>query len=124
MHVLLLGGHKPMLKPLKQGLEEEGFTVEVASDGREENSTVPPAGCDAIVLDLTGPREAGLSLLRGWRRAGLKTRVLVLSAPGSSDDKIRHLDAGADDWLTKPFGLEDFFARLRALFPTHGEVLR
>jgi DNA-binding response OmpR family regulator len=116
MHVLLIGGYKPLIKPLKQGLEEEGFTVEVASDGREEKSPVPAAGYDAIVLDLMCPREAGLCLLQNWRRAGLKSRVLVLAAPGSIHDQIPALDSGADDWLTKPFELDELLTRLRALF--------
>jgi two-component system OmpR family response regulator len=116
MRVLLIGGYKPLLKPLKQGLEEAGFTVEVACDSREGNSKVPTAVYDAIVLDLMCPREAGLRLLRSWRRAGLKTHVLVLSAPGRIDDKLLSLEPDADDWLTKPFELEDLLARLWTCF--------
>lgn len=110
MHVLLLSRYRPLIKPLARGLEEEGFRVEVADGG----GAVYPGGFDAILLDLF-PEQAGLALLRGWRRAGLKTPVLVLTVPGSIDQLLPVLDAGADDWLGKPFELDELFARLRAL---------
>jgi DNA-binding response OmpR family regulator len=105
MHVLLVGGYRPLLRALRQGLEEEGFTVHVAADGRLETRIIASAAYDAIVLDLMKPGE---SLLPSWRRAGLKTPVLALTRPGD-------YASGADAWLAKPFALEDFFAHLRVL---------
>jgi DNA-binding response OmpR family regulator len=114
MRVLLFSRYRPLVKPLARGLEEEGFRVDVADGGDGATSGLRTAAYDAIVLDLFPP-EAGLALLRDWRGAGLKTPVLVLTAPGSTEELLPVLDAGADDWLSKPFALDDLFARLRAL---------
>ena len=115
MRVLLVEDHKPLVRALKQGLEEEGFAVDTASDGPEGDYKARTAEYDVIILDLMLPKEDGLSLLQRWRRKGLKTHVLVLTARGSIEDKVRGLDLGADDYLTKPFELEELLARLRAL---------
>ena len=115
MRVLLIEDHKPLVRALKQGLEEEGFAVDTALDGEEGNFKARTAEYDAIILDLMLPKEDGLSLLQRWRRAGMTTHVLVLTARGSIEDKVRGLDSGADDYLTKPFELEELLARLRAL---------
>jgi DNA-binding response OmpR family regulator len=115
MRVLLIEDHKPLVRALKQGLEEEGFAVDTAADGPEGDYKARTAEYDVIILDLMLPREDGLSLLQRWRRNGLKTHVLVLTARGSIEDKVRGLDLGADDYLTKPFELEELLARLRAL---------
>jgi DNA-binding response OmpR family regulator len=115
MRVLLIEDHKPLVRALKQGLEEEGFAVDTAGDGPEGDYKARTAEYDVIILDLMLPREDGLSLLQRWRRNGMKTHVLVLTARGSIEDKVRGLDLGADDYLTKPFELEELLARLRAL---------
>src|SRR5438105_2881681 len=115
MRVLLVEDHKPLVRALRQGLEEEGFAVDVAYDGEEGAYKARTADYDAIVLDLMLPKEDGLSLLRRWRREGMTTHVLVLTARSSIEDKVRGLDLGADDYLTKPFQLEELLARLRAL---------
>jgi DNA-binding response OmpR family regulator len=115
VRVLLIEDHKPLVRALRQGLEEEGFAVDVAHDGEEGNYKARTAEYDVIILDLMLPKTDGLSLLQGWRRDGLKTHVLVLTARGSIEDKVRGLDLGADDYLTKPFGMEELLARLRAL---------
>jgi DNA-binding response OmpR family regulator len=96
-------------------LEEEGFAVDVAYDGEEAAYKAQSADYDAIILDLMLPKEDGLSLLRRWRQAGLSTHVLVLTARNSTEDKVRGLDMGADDYLAKPFELNELLARLRAL---------
>jgi DNA-binding response OmpR family regulator len=111
----LIEDHKPLVRALKQGLEEEGFAVDLAYDGEEGGYKAETAEYDVIILDLMLPKEDGLSLLQRWRRAGLQTHVLVLTARGSIEDKVRGLDQGADDYLTKPFELEELLARLRAL---------
>ncbi len=115
MRVLLVEDHKPLVRALKQGLEEEGFAVDVAHDGEEGDYKAKTANYDVIILDIMLPKVDGLTLLQRWRRAGMKTHVLVLTARGGIDDKVRGLDQGADDYLTKPFQLEELLARLRAL---------
>jgi DNA-binding response OmpR family regulator len=115
VRVLLIEDHKPLVRALRQGLEEEGFAVDVAYDGEEGAYKARTADYDAIILDLMLPKEDGLSLLRRWRTDGLTTHVLVLTARSSIEDKVRGLDLGADDYLTKPFQLEELLARLRAL---------
>jgi DNA-binding response OmpR family regulator len=115
VRMLLVEDHKPLVRALKQGLEEEGFAVDVAYDGEEAAYKAKATDYDVIILDLMLPKEDGLSLLQRWRRAGLKTHVLVLTARDRIEDKVRGLDLGADDYLTKPFQLEELLARLRAL---------
>ena len=115
MRVLLVEDHKPLVRALRQGLEEEGFAVDAAYDGEEGDFKARSAQYDVIILDLMLPKEDGLSLLQRWRRDGLGAHVLVLTARSGIEDKVRGLDMGADDYLTKPFQLEELLARLRAL---------
>lgn len=115
MRVLLIEDHEPLVRALKRGLEEDGFAVDAARDGEEGAYKAKTAEYDVIILDLMLPKQDGLSLLRDWRRGGMKTHVLVLTARGSIEDKVKGLDLGADDYLTKPFELEELLARLRAL---------
>ncbi len=115
MRVLLVEDHKPLARALRQGLEEEGFAVDVAGDGPEGDFKARSAEYDVIILDVMLPGADGLTLLQHWRRDGLKTHVLVLSARKDSEDKVRGLNFGADDYLGKPFELEELMARLRAL---------
>jgi DNA-binding response OmpR family regulator len=115
MRVLLIEDHKPLVRALRQGLEEEGFAVDVAGDGQEGDFKARTAEYDVIILDVMLPKEDGLSLLQRWRKDGLNSHVLVLTARGSMEDKVRGLDLGADDYMTKPFELEELLARLRAL---------
>jgi len=115
MRVLLIEDYKQMVRALKKGLEEEGFAVDVAMDGEEGGYKAETADYDVIILDLMLPKEDGLSLLKRWRQKGLKSHVLVLTARSSIDDKVTGLDLGADDYMTKPFQLEELLARLRAL---------
>src|SRR5690349_12023983 len=104
-----------MVRALKQGLEEEGFAVDIALDGEEGDYKARSAEYDVIVLDVMLPKEDGLSLLRRWRPEGIKSPVLLLTARSGIEDKVKGLDFGADDYLTKPFQLEELLARLRAL---------
>jgi len=115
VRVLLVEDHKPLVRALRQGLEEEGLAVDVALDGEEADFKARTSQYDAIVLDIMLPKKDGLTLLKEWRQAGLKAHVLMLTARGTLDDKVRGLDTGADDYLTKPFDLEELLARLRAL---------
>ena len=115
MRVLLIEDHRPLVRALKQGLEEEGFAVDIAHDGEEGDHKARSADYDVVILDLMLPKEDGLSLLKRWRRDGLTTHVLVLTARDTIEDKVRGLDLGADDYMAKPFQLEELLARLRAL---------
>ncbi len=115
MRVLLVEDHKPLSRALRRGLEEESFAVDIAEDGDEADYKARGAGYDVIILDLMLPKTDGLTLLQRWRKDGVKTHVLVLTAKDTTDDKVKGLDLGADDYLTKPFQLEELLARLRAL---------
>jgi len=122
MRILLIEDHKPLQRALRQGLEEEGFAVDTASDGEEGDFKARTAEYDVIILDLMLPKIDGLTLLQGWRSSGLTTHVLVLTARSSLEDKVRGLDLGADDYLTKPFKLDELLARLRALIRRKHQV--
>lgn len=122
MRVLLIEDHKPLSRALKQGLEEEGFAVDAAYDGEEGDFKAQSADYDVIILDVMLPKVDGFTLLRRWREKGMKTHVLVLTARGTLEDKVRGLDIGADDYLTKPFELEELFARIRALVRRGHEI--
>jgi DNA-binding response OmpR family regulator len=115
MRVLLIEDHKPLVRALRQGLEEEGFAVDVAYDGQEGDFKARTAEYDVIILDIMLPQIDGLSLLTRWRKDGLSAHVLVLTARGSMEDKVKGLDLGADDYMSKPFELEELLARTRAL---------
>jgi DNA-binding response OmpR family regulator len=122
VRVLLVEDHKPLVRALRQGLEEEGLAVDVAVDGEEADFKARTAEYDAIVLDIMLPKKDGLTLLKEWRESGLKAHVIMLTARGTLEDKVRGLDSGADDYLTKPFELEELLARLRALLRRGHEV--
>lgn len=122
MRVLLVEDHKPLSRALRRGLEEESFAVDVAEDGEEADYKARGAGYDVIILDLMLPKVDGLTLLQRWRKEGVKTHVLVLTAKDTTDDKVKGLDCGADDYLTKPFQLEELLARLRALIRRSTQV--
>jgi DNA-binding response OmpR family regulator len=115
VRVLLVEDHKPLSRSLRQGLEEEGYAVDVAYDGDEADYKATSAPYDVVVLDVMLPKMDGLTLLHKWRKGGAKSHVLMLTAKDQLDDKVKGLDAGADDYLTKPFELEELLARVRAL---------
>jgi DNA-binding response OmpR family regulator len=115
VRLLLVEDQIALVKALRQGLEEEGFAVDTATDGDEADAKARATSYDVIVLDLMLPKVDGLTLLRRWRGVGITTHVLMLTAKGTLDDKVLGLDSGADDYLTKPFELEELLARIRAL---------
>src|SRR5687768_5059600 len=102
VRVLLVEDNKHLARALRQGLEEEGFAVDSAEDGDEADHKARATNYDAVVLDLMLPKKDGLTLLKGWRASGVKSHVLVLTARGALEDKVKGLDSGADDYLTKP----------------------
>src|SRR5437868_2750811 len=89
VRVLLVEYHRPLARALRQGLEEEGFAVDCAADGEEADFKAHTAEYDIIVLDLMLPKIDGLTLLQKWRKSGLKTHVLVLTAKGGLEDKVK-----------------------------------
>lgn len=115
MRVLLVEDHKPLVRALRQGLEEEGYAVDVALDGEEADYKASSVEYDVVILDIMLPKVDGLTLLSKWRKNGKKSHVLMLTARDQLDDRVKGLDTGADDYLTKPFELEELLARVRAL---------
>ena len=115
MRLLLVEDHQPLVRALRQGLEEEGFAVDVAMDGDEADVKCRTTSYDVIILDVMLPKMDGLTLLKSWRQSGIATHVIMLTARGTTKDKIAGLDTGADDYLTKPFELDELLARVRAL---------
>jgi DNA-binding response OmpR family regulator len=115
VRVLLVEDQAALLKALRQGLEEEGFAVDTAADGEEADVKARTTPYDVVVLDIMLPKVDGLTLLKKWRAAGISTHVLMLTARGTLSDKVTGLDVGADDYLTKPFELDELLARIRAL---------
>lgn len=100
---------------IKVGLSKLGFTVDWFDDGTDGKEALLQTPYDAVVLDLGLPGIDGLSILRAWRDAGLDTPVLILTARGDVDERIKGLNSGADDYLGKPFALKEVQARLNAL---------
>jgi two-component system, OmpR family, response regulator len=115
MRVLVVEDETRMARLLKRGLEEEGHAVDVAGDGPEGLWLATENSYGTVVLDVMLPGFDGFELCRKLRAAGIWTPVLMLTARDAVDDRVRGLDAGADDYLVKPFSLLELAARLRAL---------
>ena len=114
MRILLIEDEADLLASLAKALREEGYAVDTATDGEEGLYKAREVGYDAIVLDVMLPRLDGWEVLERFRKSQ-KTPVLMLTARDAARDRVRGLDAGADDYLVKPFDLEELFARLRAI---------
>ncbi len=117
MRVLVVDDEEAVREALRRALRLEGYDVELASDGAEalerlEGGSAQP---DAVVLDVLMPGKDGLEVARKLRRDGNSVPILMLTARAAVDDRVAGLDAGADDYLVKPFALEELHARLRAL---------
>ncbi len=115
MRILVVDDERPVREALERALRLEGYEVELAADGQEALLSIARRSVDAIVLDVLMPVLDGLETCRGLRRMGNRTPVLLLTARHAVDDRVAGLDAGADDYLVKPFALEELLARLRAL---------
>ncbi len=122
MRILLIEDERDLAAALKKGLEEQGYGVDVAYDGEEGVYICENFPADVIVLDRMLPKMDGLSILNRMRKQGIKTPVLLLTARDALSDKIKGLDAGADDYLTKPFEFGELLARIRALLRRKTEV--
>ena len=104
-----------MSRQLTKVLTEAGYAVDCAGDGQEADFLTRTEQYDAVILDLGLPKIDGLTLLRQWRRAGILAPVLILTARGSWHEKVQGIDGGADDYVSKPFRMEEVLARIRAL---------
>ena len=129
MKILVVDDERAVRESLRRALELEGYQIELAADGHEalyrlESESHP----DAVVLDVLMPGVDGLEVCRTLRRSGNRVPVLMLTARTQVEDRVEGLDAGADDYVTKPFALEELLARLRALLRRtadgSGETLR
>ena len=117
MRILLVEDDAMIGKTLSQALQQDGYAVDWVTDGAAGKLALDTAGegYALVLLDLGLPRKSGLDLLKEIRRAGTKARVLIVTARDAVADRVAGLDAGADDYLTKPFSLDELQARMRAL---------
>ncbi|MGC8780103.1 MAG: response regulator transcription factor [Anaerolineae bacterium] len=115
MRVLIVEDERKVSAYVKRGLEEQGYAVDTAYTGRDALDWAEAAPYDLIILDILLPELDGLSVCRELRRRGFRTPILMLTARDAVDDRVAGLDAGADDYLVKPFALKELLARLRAL---------
>jgi two-component system OmpR family response regulator len=115
MRILIVEDEASIAKQLTSSIAEAGYAVDHAADGERADFLAQTEQYDAMVLDLGLPKIDGLTLLQKWRDSGVVTPVLVLTARGSWHEKVRGIDGGADDYVSKPFRIEEVLARLRAL---------
>src|SRR6476619_2585723 len=114
MRVLIVEDEPNLGRQLRATLEGAGYAIDLATDGEDGHYLGSTESYDAVILDLGLPEVDGLTVLDRWRKEGRKMPVLVLTARDSWSDKVAGLDAGADDYLAKPFQTEELLARLRA----------
>jgi two-component system response regulator QseB len=115
MRILLVEDDELLGDGLRTGLTQYGYTVDWLKDGLSADHALKTENFDAVVLDLGLPKLSGIEVLQNFRARGQITPVVILTARESIEDRIKGLDSGADDYLTKPFDLEELCARLRAL---------
>ena len=113
--VLVVDDDRAVRESLRRSLEFNGYEVSLASDGAEALAGIAGVGPDVVIMDVMMPRLDGLEATRALRAAGNDVPILVLTARDAVGDRVEGLDAGADDYLTKPFALQELLARLRAL---------
>lgn len=115
MRVLIVEDEPDLVKQMSRALLEAGYSIDVATDGEEGQYLGETEPYDAVVLDLGLPKVDGISVLSAWRAQDRDMPVLILTARDTWNEKVSGFDAGADDYLTKPFHMEELLARLRAL---------
>jgi two-component system copper resistance phosphate regulon response regulator CusR len=115
MRILVVEDNPKMALAVQKGLREHGFAADVAHTGFEGEDMAATGVYDLVLLDLMLPDRDGIEVCRNLRRRGFKSKVLMLTALSSTNDKVQGLDSGADDYLTKPFEFEELLARIRAL---------
>ncbi len=122
MRLLVVEDEKKVARFIKKGLEEEGYSVDVAPDGEEGLAMALDGVHDLLILDIHLPRMDGLGILQELRKKKVTTPVLLLTVRAAIEDKVLGLDAGADDYLTKPFAFQELLARVRALLRRRAEA--
>ncbi len=129
LHILVVEDEEKLARLIARALTEERHVVEVAHDGETGLDLASSGSFDLVVLDIMLPRKDGFQVCRELRRQGVRTPILMLTARDAVTDRVQGLDAGADDYLVKPFALEELLARVRALgrrppLPEAPELLR
>ena len=115
MKILVVEDDRKVAGFIEQGLREEGYAVDIAPDGEEGTMLAHVYDYDVIILDVVMPKKSGLQVASELRREGRGTPILMLTARDTTEDIVRGLDVGADDYLTKPFRFDELLARVRAL---------
>jgi DNA-binding response OmpR family regulator len=115
MRILYVEDEKKVADLVKDALERENYSVEIASDGEQGEALALSGHFDLVILDILMPKRDGLEVLRNLRAKKLSTAVLLLTAKTTVEDKVKGLDGGADDYLTKPFAVTELLARVRSL---------
>lgn len=115
MNILIVEDEKSLVKEMQEFLRKEGYVCEVANNGKEASEKIYVNPYDFILLDLGLPDYEGLQLLKEAKEAGQEAAIIILTARGSTDDKVKGLDLGADDYLAKPFSLLELSSRMQAI---------
>jgi DNA-binding response OmpR family regulator len=123
MRILVVEDDAQVASFIRRGFREQQFAVDVALDGEQALFMAQTAACDLIVLDWQLPKFSGIDVLRTLRAQGVPVPVLVLTGRGDEPDKVQGFDAGADDYLTKPFKFEELLARARALLRRRSSLM-
>lgn len=122
MKVLYVEDEKKVADLVKDALERENFSVEIAYDGEQGESLALEGDFDLVILDILLPKKDGLDVLKSLRKKKASTPVLLLTAKTSVEDRVKGLDGGADDYLTKPFAITELLARVRSLIRRGGST--
>ena len=123
MRLLLVEDHERFADFIRLSIEKEGFTVDAVQNAEDADAAFSTVNYDAILLDLGLPDADGLDLLKNWRDRGNETPVLIITARDGVDDRVLGLNLGGDDYLVKPFAMEELVARIRALLRRPGGAL-
>ncbi len=115
MKILVVEDERKVARFVAMALIEQAYTVRIAASCAEARDALAESPCDAVVLDLGLPDGDGLSLLAEWRKTGFREPVLILSARDAVEDRVRGLNLGADDYMAKPFSVDELVARVRSL---------
>lgn len=123
MRILVIEDEHKIANSIKKGLEQESYAVDVAYDGRTGLDLAVTEDYDVILLDIMLPEMDGIEVCKGIRKEHIHTPILLLTARGQTEDKVKGLDCGADDYVVKPFAFEELLARIRALVRRPKETL-
>ena len=115
MRVILVEDNQSLAIGIANALKDQGHAVDHLDDGEDADAFLAGEACDVAIIDLNLPRLSGLEIIRRHRRRGAATPILILTAQGKTSERVEGLDAGADDYLVKPFEMAELIARLRAL---------